>query len=142
MQKEIILITGATRGLGLASAEALAKQGYQVILTGRDPQMIAQLNERFNDTELAINTQLLDVADDQSVNQAKAEVEERFGKLDCLLNNAGVICHGCLPRLGENRYGWSDCHARHPARYRRNSSGREYTRIRTKRKIFSRWWRN
>lgn len=91
MQNEIALITGATRGLGLATAEALATQGYQVIVTGRNSQALQKLHDRFQKAGLNITTLVMDVADDKSVQQAKDKVEKQFGKLDCLVNNAGAI---------------------------------------------------
>lgn len=91
MQNEIALITGATRGLGLATAEALAKQGYEVIVTGRNAKALQKINDKFVTAGLNIKTLLMDVADDKSVRQAKSIVEKDFGRLDCLINNAGVI---------------------------------------------------
>ena len=91
MNNEIVLITGANRGLGLATAETLAQQGYQVIITARKQPALNELAQRFSKAGLNIDTLLMDVADDQSVQQAKQAIEQRYGKLDCLINNAGVL---------------------------------------------------
>ncbi|HEX5637889.1 MAG TPA: SDR family NAD(P)-dependent oxidoreductase, partial [Gammaproteobacteria bacterium] len=50
-----------------------------------------ELAQRFTKAGLKIDTLLMDVASDQSVQQAKKVIEQRYGKLDCLVNNAGVI---------------------------------------------------
>lgn len=91
MKNDIVVITGGTRGLGLATAEALAQQDYQVILTGRDQQALQVLQDDFQQRGLGIETLVMDVADDDSVEQAKTTLERRFDHIDCLLNNAGVI---------------------------------------------------
>lgn len=91
MSNEIVLITGANRGIGLATAEALAQQNYQVIVTSRQQPALEKLAQRFSKSGLHIDTLLLDVADDKSVQQAKKTIEQRYGKLDCLVNNAGVL---------------------------------------------------
>lgn len=86
----VALITGANRGLGLESARQLAAQGYRVILGMRDPgkgeAALAELKATGADASILA----LDVADDASVAAAAAQVTNDFGRLDVLVNNAGV----------------------------------------------------
>ena len=62
-----------------------------VLITARKQQALNELAQRLSQAGLKVDTVLMDVADDKSVQQAKNIVEQRYGKLDCLVNNAGVI---------------------------------------------------
>ena len=78
--KKVILVTGASSGLGLATATALAAQGHTVYGTSRDVKKIK--NAAFNPLEM-------DVTNDESVNAAIAKIIKSEGKIDVLVNNAG-----------------------------------------------------
>jgi NAD(P)-dependent dehydrogenase (short-subunit alcohol dehydrogenase family) len=88
-----VLVTGATSGLGLASAVALARAGARVLLTARDPERgTAALDRVLRDGGPAAELVELDLADLASVRHAAAEVRDRTGDaLDVLMNNAGVM---------------------------------------------------
>ena len=62
-----------------------------VLITARKQQTLNELAQRLSQAGLKVDTVLMDVANDKSVQQAKNIVEQRYGKLDCLVNNAGVI---------------------------------------------------
>jgi NAD(P)-dependent dehydrogenase (short-subunit alcohol dehydrogenase family) len=79
------LVTGANRGLGRETARQLAERGYDVIVSARDP---AKAREAA--TALGGRALELDVADPPSVERAAAEVSADPGRLDVLVNNAGV----------------------------------------------------
>ena len=80
---QTVLITGCSSGIGRATAKAFAKAGWNVIATMRDP---ASWNEPDSDTVLAT---ALDVGDPASIEAAVLAGIERFGRIDCLVNNAG-----------------------------------------------------
>lgn len=80
--RQVALVTGATSGIGKATATALAAVGYQVVGTGRST---ARLTAPAGVTYLD-----LDVTSDESVASAVAKVIDRFGRIDVLVNNAGV----------------------------------------------------
>ena len=81
----VALVTGASRGLGFAMAEALAAHGAQVIVNARDPAAVAEAAGRLGGEALAF-----DVSDAAATTAAMGEIERRHGRLDILVNNAGV----------------------------------------------------
>ena len=82
---KLALITGASRGLGLAIAEALSERGFHLILTARDQRTLDRVTARLpNSSAFAC-----DVRDPQSVTQLAAQVRRRK-RLDVLINNAGI----------------------------------------------------
>jgi len=83
---KIWLITGSTRGLGRALAEAVLAAGHKLVATGRDPGQLKDLVVHYGDQVRAI---ALDVTDEQAATGAVAEAIEAFGRLDVVANNAG-----------------------------------------------------
>jgi NAD(P)-dependent dehydrogenase (short-subunit alcohol dehydrogenase family) len=83
---KVWLITGSTRGLGRALAEAVLAAGHKLVATGRDPGRLKDLVVRYGDQVRAI---ALDVTDEQAATGAVAEAIEAFGRLDVVANNAG-----------------------------------------------------
>jgi len=90
------LITGATRGIGLAVARALAAEGCNLILTGRDEQSLNQLSRELSRKKIRVLSHPCDVRDPHSVDALFRAVRREFGHLDILINNAG-IAHPNLP---------------------------------------------
>jgi NAD(P)-dependent dehydrogenase (short-subunit alcohol dehydrogenase family) len=79
-----ILITGASKGIGRATAKEFARRGHRVIATARNPQTLADLDV---DQRLA-----LDVTDPESITNAVAQA----GDIDVLVSNAGVIFYAAV----------------------------------------------
>ncbi|MBZ6077594.1 SDR family oxidoreductase [Microvirga puerhi] len=89
-QKKIALVTGAGTGVGKAIASALAEVGFDVVLAGRRKEpldIVAQELKSSGADVLAVPT---DVADPESVARLFAATRERFGRLNVLVNNAGI----------------------------------------------------
>ncbi len=87
----VALVTGANRGIGREVARQLAERGYMVLLSARDPEQ-AQVAARevAGSTGGEVIALTLDVADTESIERAAARVKEAPGRLDVLVNNAGV----------------------------------------------------
>lgn len=83
----VILITGATRGIGFAAATQLATRGAQVIIASRDGQRAAEAAARTG----GVSSVALDITDQASVEAAVRQIDQQFGKLDVLANNSAVL---------------------------------------------------
>ncbi|MGA2419158.1 MAG: SDR family oxidoreductase [Candidatus Acidiferrum sp.] len=86
-----VLITGATDGLGRATALLMAERGYRVFAAGRSAEKRAQLDTLAREKKLPLETLHLDVCEQASVDQAVAAVLAKAGAIDVLINNAGVV---------------------------------------------------
>ena len=89
----VAIVTGAAKGMGGPICEALAEDGAAVVLAGRDMEAIAAhdaaLREQFQDVETL--TVRCDVTDETATSELAASTMERFGRIDILVNTAGVI---------------------------------------------------
>ena len=86
---KVILVTGASSGIGLATARALAREGAQVVIAARSLDALEAEAERLRrggDTALAV---AMDVTSDASVAAAVEGIVRRFGRIDVVVNNAG-----------------------------------------------------
>ncbi|MHA5047585.1 SDR family oxidoreductase [Streptomyces sp. SD15] len=81
------LVTGSSRGIGLALARGLAEAGCTVVLNGRDGE---RLKQAASELPGDVHTAIFDVTDGPSVAAGIADVEDRVGPLDILVNNAGM----------------------------------------------------
>ena len=93
MSGKVVLITGATDGIGKATARALAKLGAAVVLAGRNrakgEQVLAELRQQTGNERLDLLTADLSVQAD--VRALAQQFKERYDRLDVLVNNAGAV---------------------------------------------------
>ena|SRR5256885_2001162 len=87
----VALVTGANRGIGLEVTRQLAIRGFTTILGARDVQKGDEAARSLQQGRLKVIPVQLDVTDQQSIDAVKHLVEERFGKLDVLVNNAAIL---------------------------------------------------
>ncbi len=85
-----VLVTGASNGLGLAMARALAGAGARVALTGRDMERVRAALATVSGDRRDARALLMDVRDHASISRAVAEIDAAWGGLDVLVNNAGI----------------------------------------------------
>ena len=90
---KIVLITGASRGIGFEAARALAAEGHTVVLSARDRVRGESAVDAIKAEHLpgGVHFLHLDVTDAASIDSAVAEVTEKFSKVDVLINNAAIL---------------------------------------------------
>jgi NAD(P)-dependent dehydrogenase (short-subunit alcohol dehydrogenase family) len=89
--QKIALITGANKGIGFETARQLGQQGITVLLGARDREKGEQAAEKLRREKIDAHPIVLDVSNPSSIQTAATEVEKNYGRLDILINNAGVM---------------------------------------------------
>jgi NADP-dependent 3-hydroxy acid dehydrogenase YdfG len=90
LKNSVAIITGASKGIGRAVALALSKEGVTVVLAARSSELLSMIQKEISDAggnAISIPT---DVTSENSVQNLIIETQKRFGKIDILINNAGV----------------------------------------------------
>ncbi len=93
---QVVLITGGSRGLGLAMANEFAAQGCRLALCARDADELTRAEDALATRGADVLTVPCDIRDRGQVDQMVAQVTEHFGRIDILVNNAGIIEVGPL----------------------------------------------
>ena len=88
---KLALVTGASRGIGAATAEALAKAGYHVILVARTAEALEQVEERIHAAGGSATIAPVDLTEAQSIGKLATAVAERWQSLDVLVLNAATL---------------------------------------------------
>ena len=104
MHGQIVLITGGSRGLGLAMAHEFARQGARLAICGRDPHSLQVAQRKIEATGAEVITIPCDVADRDQVQHLIDSVIHHYGRIDVLVNNAGIITVGPLLTMSRNDY--------------------------------------
>ena len=99
LENKVALVTGASQGIGLGIARGLAAEGASMILTARNAERLRQNAEELANAGTAVLTIPADVTNEALVHEVFRQAMERFGKLDLLVNNAGIFNGGPLDEL-------------------------------------------
>src|SRR5438034_1747084 len=87
---EVVVVTGGSRGLGLEIAHAIGYAGAQVVITARREQWLTEAEKSLKDSAISVHALTCDVADAASVEKTVQQILEKCGKIDVLVNNAGL----------------------------------------------------
>ena len=90
-KKHVALVSGANRGIGFAIADQLARKGLRVIIGARNERKGLEAQKQLVTKGLDVHFTLLDVADALSISAAVGRIDDTFGRLDVLINNAGIV---------------------------------------------------
>jgi NAD(P)-dependent dehydrogenase (short-subunit alcohol dehydrogenase family) len=90
MPDRAAIVTGASGGIGLAVARALGEEGFGLTVAGRRPEKIASATEELRGAGCEVEEVEADLGDEEGVRAVVARHRDRYGRLDVLVNNAGV----------------------------------------------------
>ncbi len=96
LHEQVIVLTGATSGIGLTTARMAADRGAKLVLTARNPEALEKLREELTDEGAEVITVAADVANEEEMVRVAVEAVNQFGNFDTWINNAGVSIYGKL----------------------------------------------
>jgi NAD(P)-dependent dehydrogenase (short-subunit alcohol dehydrogenase family) len=105
MPDRAALVTGASRGIGFALAEALGEEGYALTVTARKPESLERAGTELRDRGFEVEQVAANLADEDAVREVVRRHGERYGRLDVLVNNAGI---GVGAKLDEHQTKYVD----------------------------------
>jgi short-subunit dehydrogenase len=101
LDQQVIVITGASSGIGLATAEAAAREGAKLVLAARSARALEEIVERINANGGEAIHVVADVGDRAQVERIAETAISRFGRIDTWINDAGVSIYGRLEQVSE-----------------------------------------
>ena len=105
MPERAAIITGGSRGIGLALAQLLAEEGFGITITARKPERLEQTAQQLRSDGFEVEHVAANMADEEAIRGVVNAHRERFGRLDVLVNNAGVGIGAAAP---EQQTKWVD----------------------------------
>ena len=105
MSEKLALVTGGSRGIGKACAMKLAHAGYDVVINYAGNEEAANKTvEEIKSLGVEAAAYKFDIADNDAVNNAIKDIVEKFGRIDVLVNNAGITRDGLLMRMSKENW--------------------------------------
>ncbi|SET23823.1 short chain dehydrogenase [Nitrosospira multiformis] len=101
LNQQVVVITGASSGIGLATAMLAAERGAKLVLIARSAKTLKHLVARIANTGGTAIDVVADVADREKMRLAAQAAVDRFGHIDTWINNAGVAIYGRLDEVNE-----------------------------------------
>ena len=100
LKDSVVLVTGSSRGIGLAIAQAFAKQGAKIVLNARKP-ISSEVIGQFEKDHVEVMDISADVTKEEDVKEMIAKIINHFEHLDVVVNNAGIVKDGLLNRMSK-----------------------------------------
>lgn len=101
---KVVIITGAGRGIGRETAFLLASEGAQVAVCDRDPSGVEAVSREIAQKGGEASAHAVDVTQRASIEDMVRQVVERFGRIDVLINNAGITMDATLAKMSEEQF--------------------------------------
>ncbi|MDF2722314.1 MAG: hypothetical protein K0Q59_1989 [Paenibacillus sp.] len=101
-----VIVTGAAQGIGHATAILLAEHHANLVITDINEAALLELEKELTAMDVQVKAIVCDVSNEQQVGQAVAEALRRFGKIDALINNAGIYTEGVMPFVESSSDYW------------------------------------
>ena len=98
-ENKVVVITGASSGIGEATAEKFAKNGANLVLVARRKEKLEQVEKNLSQYSVKTLICVCDVSDKEQVKQMSEKVIDTFSKIDILVNNAGFVIYGKIEEL-------------------------------------------
>ncbi|NLA45900.1 MAG: 3-oxoacyl-[acyl-carrier-protein] reductase [Candidatus Cloacimonetes bacterium] len=99
-----VVITGAARGIGFAIAEAFAGQGAHPVIIDINKQVVDEAMQKLQDKGYSVSGYVGDVTNSSQMDEVFSAIIEERGKIDCLINNAGITRDNLLLRMREEEW--------------------------------------
>ena len=106
LDNKVAVVTGAARGIGFATADALSEAGAHVVIADMDGAAAAKASEMLIAKGRKTSSILLDVTDPRAVERAQTELQTKFNRIDVLVNNAGIAI-SFIPAETMDDYTWN-----------------------------------
>lgn len=104
VKDQVTLVSGGSRGIGQAIAQGFVERGARVIITGREKDTLEAATMAMSSAENAVEFEVCDVADGNAIREVVANVNERHGRIDTLINVAGVNRRKRVEQVTEEDY--------------------------------------
>ncbi len=102
IEQQVMVITGASSGIGLATAELAARKGASLVLSSRNGEALGEIAGRLRDAGSKVEVVVADVADEEAANKIADVAISTFGRVDSWVNNAATSLYGELVEIDAN----------------------------------------
>src|SRR2546430_15689084 len=103
-EKRVALVTGGSRGIGAAIVRRLAKDGFHVVAVARNAEKLNQLCQAIAGEGGSAEAVVCDIADSKGLAEAIEKTAEKHGRIDVLVNNAGITKDGLILRMDDEDF--------------------------------------
>lgn len=104
LKEKVVVVSGAGRGIGRATAERFAAEGARVVIAERDEDAGAAVAKALESSGREALFLRVDITDRESVRACIAAAKERWGRVDVLVNNAGILADSTLKKMSDEQF--------------------------------------